>query len=193
MRYTFFLIAIFCISNCFAADTTGLSSYTNKVINIFNNCSRLDDQVQGAIKAKDPQAIDNARLQLLNYTAAANKELKAIGSFQQDASLNFTCRDVLKFYTQLAESDLIQIRDFFIVEQNFSSIKNTFKQVPVRKRTAQEIIAYNSEVKKYNDALTRYNQLSDFIARSRKLTLYNWNTSLKLFIDTHTNGYKSPK
>lgn len=113
------------------------------------------------------------------------KELDKMENFNGDPALKFSCREVLKFYKQLAESDLPQIRDFFIVEQNFLKIKKEFKKIPVKKHSLSEIYAYNNNIKKYNEAITRYTQLSSFIAGARKQTLYNWKASEKIFTDTH--------
>jgi hypothetical protein len=85
----------------------------------------------------------------------------------------------------MAESDIPQVRDFFIVEQNFFKIQNEFKKEPVKKHSPAEIIAYNNEANKYNYASARYTQLTNFIASGKKLTLYNWNASVKIFMDTH--------
>ena len=101
------------------------------------------------------------------------KQLDVMENFDGDPALKFSCRDVLKFYKQLAEFDLPQVRDFFIVEENFLNIKKEFEKKKAKKHSPSEIYAYNNEIKKYNEAVTRYTQLSSFIASSRKLTLYN--------------------
>ena len=147
----------------------------------------LDNQVINAIEVKNAGDIESGRKALLQCAIAGMKGLDTMKNFDDDPSLKYSCRDVLKFYKQLAESDLTQVRDFFIIEENLFKIKAQFEKKKVKKHSQQEIYAYNNDIKKYNEAVTRYTQLSTFIAGSRKLTLYNWNASVKIFIDAHTS------
>jgi len=171
--------------SCFAADTTELNNYHDRVLKVFNQSALLDSQFVDAVKTKNPDDIERARVRLLEYADNGIYQLDTIGNFEDDASLKFSCRDVLNFYKQMAESDIPQVRDFFIVEQNFLRIKKDFDKKPVKKRSQEEITAYNREANKYNQAVTRYMQITAFIEAARKHTLYNWNASEKIFMDAH--------
>lgn len=162
-----------------------LNNYRDKVFTIFNKCNNQDEAITNAIKAKDIKEIESGRQAILQCSTDGMKAVTAIGSFDGDPSLKFSCSDVLKFYKQVAESDLPLVRDFFIEEENFAKVKNEFEKFKRKNHSETEILAYNNEVKKHNAAITRYKQVSDFIASGRKLTLYNWNASLKLFMDGH--------
>lgn len=189
MKQKFLLIIFFfCCYNCFAqldTATARLNNYRNGIVAVFNKCNLQDDEITQAIKAKKVIDIESGRKSLLQCAVAGMKELNAMQDFDGDPALKFSSREALKFYTQLAESDLPQIRDYFIVEANFQNIKREFKKKPAKKYSQQEIQAYNVEAKKYNEALTRYIQLGHFISASRKSTLYNWNASQKIFMDAH--------
>ena len=186
MKNKLFLILIFfSFYNCFAADTTQLNNYHQRVVRVFNQCNLLDSQFIDALKTKNPEDIERARVRLLECSNSGIKQVDSIENFEDDASLKFSCKDVLKFYKQMAESDIPQVRDYFIVEQNFLRIKKEFDKKPVKKRSQEEISAYNSEANKYNQAVTRYMQMTAFIESSRKHTLYNWNASEKIFMDAH--------
>ena len=182
---SFILIYLFSVCNCLAADTTGLTSYRNRVLMVYNKIIQFDENVKAAIKAKNPVYIDNARVQLLQYANEGMKELDAIPNFEDDASLKFSCKDVLKFYKQFAEIDIPEIRDFFILEENFLKRKMEFEKKPVKKHSQPEIYEYNSHANKYNKALGRHTQLLIFIEGARKLTLTNWAASEKIFIKSH--------
>ncbi len=171
---------------CFAqANDTRLNAYRDKIFAVFNKCNSQDDEITKAIKAKNSKDIESGRIALLQCATGGLKQLNTMESFNGDPALKYSCRDVLKFYKQLAESDLPQVRDFFITEENFLRIKNEFEKKKAKKHSQQEIYAYNNEIKKYNNALMHYTQLTTFIVSSRKLTLYNWNASLNIFMDTH--------
>lgn len=190
MNCKHFLILVLVVTQaCFSQrnDTAAarLNNYRDRIITVYNKCNAQDVAVNNAIKIKSAKDIESGRQAMLQCSTDGLKSLTAIGSFDGDPSLKFSCGDVLKFYKQVAESDLPQVRDFFIVEENFNRIKGEFEKIKLKKHSSAEIIAYNAEIIKYNDAVTRYRQLTDFIASGRKLTLYNWNASFKIFMDAH--------
>jgi hypothetical protein len=192
MRYKTFSICLFFFSFHSAiaqkndtVNAAGLNNYLNKVLVVFNRCKTKDDEIARLIKTKNAIAIESVRKELLQCSMEGLKELDAMENFDTDPSLKYSCRDVLKFYKQLAESDITQVRDIFIVEENYQRLKQDFEKRPVKKHSSAEIYNYNTEIKRYNEAEIRYAQLSGFIERSRKLTLYNWNASIKIFADAH--------
>ena len=186
----FFFLLYFSFHNCFAQTTdtaaARLNNYRDKVFAIFNKCRSHDDKITEAIKAKKASDIEKERMALLQCANEGMKELDSIKDFNDDPALKFSCRDVLKFYKQIAESDLPKVKEFFMLEENFVAVKKEFEKKPARRHSAAEILAYNNEVKKYNPALMQYTQLNNFITNSRKLTLYNWYASVKIFMDTHS-------
>jgi len=191
MKYKLLIIVLlFSFINSFAQvnDTaaTRLNNYRDKVFAVFNKCRAQDEEITKAITAKKVNDIEHGRIALLQCATDGMKQLDTIQSFDGDPALKFSCRDVLKFYKQLAESDLPNVRDFFMLEEIFFTAKKEFEKKPAKKHSESEILAYNNEVKKYNPELIRYSQLNNFIANSRKLTLYNWYSSVKIFMDAHS-------
>jgi hypothetical protein len=125
---------------------------------------------------------------LLQCTDDGIKTLFSIEDFEGDASLKYSCREVLNFYKQTAEYDIPQLRDFYIMDEKFSKRK---KEILSKKKLSnEEITAYNTEVRNYNAAVTRFKQLTDFIENNRKTILKNWNIAEKNFMDAHLSGYK---
>ena len=186
MKHNVFLCAmLFCCYTGMAADTTALNNYRGHVLEVFNQCVLLDSQFINAVKTKNPEDIERSRIRLLSFFNEGWLRLDSMENFEDDAALKFSCKDVLKFYKQMAESDIPQIRDFYLVEQNFLAIKKEFDKKPVKKHSQSEIFAYNNEANKYNEAVTRYMQLTTFMESARKTTLYNWNASEKIFTKAH--------
>lgn len=188
MKTLCLILIIISGSHSFAQTDTAaarLNNYRNRVYEVVNKCSMQDEQVSKAIKAKNPDQIETARMALLQCAAEGIKKLDLMQSFNGDASLKYTAREAVKFYKRLAEYDLPQVRDFFIMEEKFLTTKKDFKNKRAKKMPEGEIYVYNKEIKKYNEAVIRHTQLNNFIAANRKLTLYNWNASLKIFMDTH--------
>jgi hypothetical protein len=191
MKPNLFLLLVFLFSfyNCLAQtnDTAALrlNNYRDKVFSVFIKCNSQGDEVSKAIKTKNVNDIEAGRVALLQCADDGMKQLNTIPDFNKDPALKFSCSDVLKFYKQLAQWDIPQLKDFFILEEKFLRIKNEFEKKPARKHSQSAVDDYNSEVKKYNEAIPRYTQLISFITSSRKLTLYNWNASVKIFMDAH--------
>lgn len=188
MKTLYLILVIFSGSHSFAQTDTAaarLNNYRIRVYEVVNKCSVQDELVSKAIKTKNPVQIESARTALLQYATEGMKKLEQTESYNGDASLKFTAREAVKFYQRLAEYDLPQVRDFFILEEKFLTTKKEFKNKRSKRMPEAEIYAYNNEIKKYNEAVTRYTQLNNFIAANRKLTLYNWNTSEKIFTKNH--------
>lgn len=190
MKYKFLLIVLlFSFYNSFAQriDTAAvrLNNYRDKIFTVFNKCNLLDNVITNAIKAKNINDIEKGRTGLLQCATDGLKQLAAIEDFDGDPSLKYACRDVLKFYKQLAESDLPQVRDFFIHEDNFLKIQKEFRKKKVKKYSQVEISAYNAAAKKYNDAVTHYTRLNTFMTGNQKLILSNWNAYQKIFMKSH--------
>jgi hypothetical protein len=190
MKYKLFLLVLlFSFHNCFAQTDTAavrLNDHRDKVFTVFNTCRSQEDNISEAVKAKKINEIETGTTALLQCAIAGMKQLDSIKDFDGDPALKFSCRDVLKFYKELAESDLPKVKDFFVQEEKFFAIKKQFEKKPAKKHSDAEILAYNNEVKKYNAALQQYSQLNSFITNSRKLTLNNWYSSVKIFMDSHT-------
>ncbi len=186
-------ILLFALHNCFAQvnDTaaTRLNNYRDKVFAVFNKCRAQDEEITKATNAKKANEIESGRTALLQCATQGMKQLDSIESFDGDPALKFSCRDVLKFYQQLSESDLPNVTEFIMLEEKFFTIKKEFEKKKASKHSEAEILSYNNEVKKYNSPLMHYVQLKNFITNSRKLTLYNWYSSVKIFMETH--GRKS--
>ena len=191
MKYKLLVIVLlFSFNNAIGQvnDTAAirLNNYRDKVFAVFNKCRAQDEEITKAITAKKVNDIEQGRIALLQCATDGMKQLDGIESFDGDPALKFSCRDVLKFYKQLAESDLPNVRDFLMLEEKFFTVKKEFEKKPAKKHKEAEILAYNNEVKKYNPELIKYSQLNNFITNSRKLTLYNWYASVKIFMDTHS-------
>lgn len=192
MKYIHFLLIVylFSICNCLAqtnnSSAESLINYRDKVYSILLTCRSHDEDIAKAINGRNIKAIESAKTALFNCSADGIKALNKIENFKGDPALKYSCMEVLKFYQQLSESDIPKIIDFFIEQEKFLNLKNKFKKMPSRKYSLAEIQSYNNEVKKYNEAVTRYAQLSEFLTAGRRITLRNWNTSAKLFMDAHS-------
>ena len=189
MKHKLLLISIlFSFYNSIAqtdSSKISLSNYRDKIFSVFNGCSLIDDELSNAIKTKNANDIEQKRIALLQCAGDGMKTLDLNKDYEGDASLKYSCKEVLRFYQQTAEYDIPQLRDFYKSENNFLNVKNEFEKKPVKKHSQSEIIAYNKEVKKNNEGVTKFNQFSDFIAANRKKILKDWYSGERIFMDAH--------
>lgn len=170
------------------ATAARLNKYRNEVFLLFFKCNWEDNEINKAIEAKKVNDIEQGRNALLQYAVTGIKALEGMKNFEGDPSLKYSCKESLNFYKQLAENEIPQLTEFFITEENFNKIKKDFDASA--KHSKAEVFAYNNEVKNYNAAVTRFNQVNNFILNNRRLVVANYNSTEKLFADTHMPHFK---
>ena len=165
-----------------------LNHYVNEVFLLFYKCNWEDKEINKAIEAKKVNEIEQGRSALLQYAVIGMKVLETMKNYDGDPSLKYSCRETLNFYKQIAQGEIPQLTEFYITEENYNKIKKDFEASA--KHTKAEIFAYNAEIKNYNTAVTRYNQVNNFILANRRLVLNNYNSTEKLFLDTHMPHFR---
>ena len=102
---------------------------TIKVERAKRNITQEELARQLKVSRQSINAIETGRIALLQCATDGLNQLTAIEDFDRDPSLKYACRDVLKFYKQLTESDIPQVRDFFILEENFLKIQKELEKI----------------------------------------------------------------
>ncbi len=172
-------------------DITGkLGKYRDMVYLLFFKCNWQDGQLTAAINKKSLTAIEQARSALLKYATEGMASLDTMKAFENDPSLKVACKQALAFYKKEAETDIPKVTDYFLKEENFNKIKNSFDAKPESSRTQQDVDAYNKAVKDMNAAVNISNQTNTNLNNGRNQVNQNWENTEKTFADTHTPYYK---
>jgi hypothetical protein len=165
------------------ATAARLNHYVNDIFLLFFKCNWQDNEINRAITAKKVNDIEQGRSALRQYAVEGIRAVDGMKNYEGDPSLKYSCKETLSFYKRLAENEIRQLTDFYLVEENFDKIKKDFEKTV--KHSKAEVFAYNAQVKNYNAAVTRFNQINNFIISNRRLVLNNFNSTEKIFTDTH--------
>lgn len=172
-------------------ETAGkLNDYSNALFLIFFKCNWMDKEMVTAMNNKKVNDVEQSRNSLLKFAAEGLQGVDTLKTFNGDPSLANACRDVLKYYKKVAETDVPKLTDFYLKEENFNKIKKTFDGKPANSRTKEDVDAFNKAVKEYNDGINVFNQTNNTMNKERTQQMNNWEASQKKFQDTHMPYYK---
>jgi hypothetical protein len=172
-------------------ETAGkLNDYIDAVFLIFFKCNWQDKEMVTAMNNKKVNDVEQSRSALLRYATEGLKTLDTQKIYNGDPTLANACRDVLKFYKKMAETDVPKLTDFYLKEENFNKINKSFDAKSASSRTKEDVDAYNKAVKEFNEGVNTYNQINNKVNKERTQVLNNWESAEKKFADTHMPYYK---
>jgi len=172
-------------------DVAGkLNDYTNELFLIFFKCNWQDKEMTTAMNNKKVNDVEQARNALLRYANEGLKGVDTLKSFNNDPSLANACRDVLKYYKKMAETDMPKLTDFYLKEENFNKAKKAFDSKSDGSRTQADIDAYNKAVKEYNESINSFNKTNNAINKERNEVMNTWEAAQKKFQDANMPYYR---
>jgi len=172
-------------------DATGRQSkYRNKVYLLFYKCNWEDNQLTTALNEKNVTKVEQTRSALDKYAIERLKVLDTLHTFENDGSLANACNQALTFYKNEAETQIPQLTDFFLKEENFEKLKTALDAKPQSTRTQQDVDTYNKGVNDMNNSVNTFNQINADLNNGRNDVNKIWDATEKAFIDVHTPYYK---
>lgn len=172
-------------------DVAGkLNDYSNELFLIFFKCNWQDKEMTTAMNNKKVNDVEQARNALLRYANEGLKGVDTLKSFNNDPSLANACRDVLKYYKKMAETDMPKLTDFYLKEENFNKAKKNFDSKPDGSRSQADIDAYNKAVKEYNESINSFNKTNNAINKERNEVMNTWEAAQKKFQDANMPYYR---
>lgn len=172
-------------------DVAGkLTDYTNAVFLIFFKCNWQDKEMVTAMNNKKVNDVEQSRNSLLRFATEGLSGLDTLKTFNGDATLANACRDVLKYYKKMAETDVPKLTDFYLKEENFTKAKKSFEAKPASSRTQPDIDAYNKAVNDFNDAVNTFNKTNNAVNKDRAQILATWEAAQKKFADANMPYYR---
>lgn len=167
-----------------------LSKYVNTVYIFFFKCNWEDGQMVKAMNDKKVNEMEQARSALLNFANEGLKGLDTVKPFEGDASLVVACRNALKYYQQMATNDIPKLSDFYVKEEEFDKLKESFESKSSSSRTQADVDAYNKAVNDINTSVKGFNQTNQKVNTTRTQTINAWNDTEKKFNDEHMPHYR---
>jgi hypothetical protein len=171
-------------------DAGKLNRYRNNIYLIFFKCYWQDGEIIKAMNAGKLTTVEQGRNSLIRFADEGLKSLDTVKGFAGDLSMVNTCKQVLKFYKNMAEKELPKQTDYFLKKENFAKMDKAFQSKSSSERTKESVAAYNKAVDELNTATNTFNNTNNKINNDRNNMLKQWNETEKSFIDAHMPHYK---
>jgi hypothetical protein len=172
-------------------DAAGkLNDYQNALFLIFFKCNWMDKEMVTAMNNKKVNDVEQSRSSLLKFANEGLQGIDTLKTFSGDPTLANACRDVLKYYKKVAETDVPKLTDFYLKEENFTKTKKAFEAKSASARTQADVDAFNKAVKEYNEGIEVFNKTNNTMNKERTQQMNAWETAQKKFQDTHMPYYK---
>jgi hypothetical protein len=164
--------------------------YFNQIYLLYFKCSWQDGVLTKALNAKKLNDAEQARNALIKFAEEGLKILDTFPRFDGDASMINTCKQALKDYKKMAETDVLKMTDYYLKDENFQKIKKSLDAKSESSRTQQDIDAFNKAVNEINAAVNASNEASNKTNQIRNQIQQNWELTSKTFFDEHVPQYK---
>jgi hypothetical protein len=165
-----------------------LNDYSNALFLIFFKCNWMDREMVQAMNNKKVNDVEQSRNSLLKFANEGLRGVDTLKTFNSDPSLANACREVLKYYKKVAETDVPKLTDFYLKEENFTKAKKAYEAKGSRAK--EDVDAYNKAVKEYNESIDTFNKTNNTLNKERTQQINAWEAAQKKFQDTHMPYYK---
>jgi len=167
------------------AKSNEVFSYSNKLYLIFFKVYINEIYLNEAIEKKDVSGIQQ-NANALNSAAKEGLEiLKTYEAFGTDKSVILATKKVFDYQIAMTTKDIPKIIEFYVVNEDFEAITKSLENTPEKKRTKEQIDAYNKKDKEINTAVNTYNSTNQSLNNKRQKTYLDYNTAKDKFLDRH--------
>jgi len=157
-------------------------SYDNQLFLLFFKAYHQEGYVFEAIKAKDLNGLEQSLSTLNQFANEGLEKLKDIKSYNGDASLKDGAKEILSYFKQESEKDLIPATDFLLIEQDFNKLKAKFEAKGPKNRSQDDIDKFNKKVNELNSAAELFNKAMDKANKSRATEINQFYKTREQFI-----------
>lgn len=164
--------------------------YQDSIYLIFFKCYWEDGEIVDAMNKGSLNQIEQGRTSLIRFADEGMATLDAMKPFENDPSLLYACKNILKFYKKTGEEYIPKQTDFFLKKENFEKIKKSFDDKLKKERTKEDVDAYNRSVNEMNNASKVFNDTNKELNEKRTSMLNDWNKAQQAFADSHVPHYK---
>ncbi|WP_121665360.1 LIC11966 family surface protein [Mesonia aquimarina] len=159
--------------------------YYNEVYLIFFKVNFNESYLMDAIEQNNVSAIQQSANALKQSAENGLLELEKIEAYKKDRSLIKSTRKAFEFYIDEVENKIPEITSFLILNEDFAKIKKAIDDTPQRKRTKEQVDAYNKKVKEVNAAVNNYNKLNNDLYEDRQVVINHVNQANEEFLARH--------
>jgi len=157
----------------------------NQLYLIFFKVYMNEVYLYDAISREDVSAIEQSASALLESSREGLAKLDTVTLYKKDRMLIDATTKVFEFFIDESENKIPVITDFLVANADFEAIRKSLESTPERKRTKEQIDAYNEKVPLINKAVEDYNRTNASLNKKRETVIGNLNESYQRFLAKH--------
>ena len=159
--------------------------HKNDVYLVFFKSNIQERFMLNALSTNDLSAIQQNANALQTFAEEGLKALDTITLYKDDTALVKATKKALEFYLNETKDEIPQLLEFFLLNEKFTTIKNSLDKKAAKDRTKKEIDRYNSMVEEMNDAVVNFNKTNEELNKERTKIINQWNEASAKFLSRH--------
>lgn len=161
-------------------------AYYNPVYKIFYKSNKQYSSASQALGKKDLAVLQQHTGTLQKFVSEGIEDLKQFKGYENDDELIRIVQKFLDFYKSESSVTFPSNIDFFLQVEAFHNAAKKYESIKQEKRTQKDVDEYNREVKMYNDAVNKINQMNNASYKKHSDLLKEWRKAADRFFDTHS-------
>ncbi len=162
-----------------------VNAYNRVIYLIFFKSYKQEMYLIDALNKNDMGAMEQNKNTLLDFANEGLAKLDTMKSFNSDMTLLNTCKEMLEFYKNEAETGMPVLIDYLLKSDNFNKVKAAFEAKKEKEKTQKDVDDYNKSVNDMNEAGKQYNTTNNQLNNDRKKLLESYNNAAAKFMDKH--------
>ncbi len=160
--------------------------YYNPIYKIFYKSNKQYSYATQALAEKDLAAMQQHTATLQKFVDEGIENLKPFKGYKNDEDLIGIVRKVLSFYKKESVGRLPENIDFYLLVEAFQNSTRKLEAIKPEKRTQKDVNEYNREVKAYNDAVKKINQINKASYKNHDDLIKEWHKVVDNFFEIHS-------
>ncbi len=159
--------------------------YYDKIYLVFFKSYKQDMYLSEALKNKDVNAIEQNRQTLAEFAKQGRADLREINNINEDGSLKLAGDKVLRAYEDYSNTEMLVIKDFYMKQERFNTVKTSFEALKKKERTQENVDEFNTAVNEFNEAVNKSNEATESVNKKRSDALDDWNKTVDKYLSKH--------
>ncbi|MDR6302143.1 LIC11966 family surface protein [Mesonia maritima] len=159
--------------------------YYNKLYLMFFKVNFNEMYLMEALEKGDVAAIQQNANALKQSAEEGLRAIEETEKYKNDNSLIKSTEKAFKFYIDQVNNTIPEITSFLVLSEDFEKIKKAIDDTPQRKRTKEQIDAYNKKVNEVNKAGENYNKINNDLYENRQVVINQLNKTNEEFLARH--------
>jgi hypothetical protein len=159
--------------------------YYNQVYLVFFKAYKQEFYLLDALERVDINSIEQNRNALSSISNEGIEKLANIGHFKGDNSINSSCKRLLMFYKDEAETKIPIVVDFLQTTNEYNQMVALFESKDRMLLTNEEVNRYNRAIDNYKKGINRFNSTNNTLNTRRANYIDMWNNSVSSFMSRH--------